>query len=245
MSARQRRDSRARSRTRPRSRTRSILPGAILATPGHRGPGPRGGLLGISERGRHGGSGGRVARPPDRALPGSLHMAGHWFFVPGRSRARAGATGGSRSTRRPDFGPDRDTRPGAFLPLRTGAVAGGSCHVGGARTLSPVDRVEHCLARCAAGGERPGCRLAWYAAVDGFESGVRSGYHARYPDAADGRAASFLSLYVGWRIARAYTNRTQDGVLLLAPWAAVAALLYAAGVWVFLQPMQMRGMVHG
>jgi hypothetical protein len=54
-----------------------------------------------------------------------------------------------------------------------------------------------------------------------------------------------LSLYAGWRIARANTNRTQDGLMLLGPWAAVAALLYAAGIWVFLQPMQMRGMVHG
>jgi ferredoxin len=58
-------------------------------------------------------------------------------------------------------------------------------------------------------------------------------------------AGLLLSLYVGWRIARACTRRTQDGVLLLAPWAAVAAMLYAAGVWVFLQPMQMRGMIHG
>jgi ferredoxin len=54
-----------------------------------------------------------------------------------------------------------------------------------------------------------------------------------------------LSLYVGWRIARGYTSRLQDGLLLLAPWATVAAVLYAAGVWVVLQPMQMRGMVHG
>jgi hypothetical protein len=58
-------------------------------------------------------------------------------------------------------------------------------------------------------------------------------------------AGLLLSLYVGWRIARVYTRRTQDGVLLLAPWAALAAMLYAAGVWVFLQPMQMRGMIHG
>jgi cytochrome c oxidase assembly factor CtaG len=54
-----------------------------------------------------------------------------------------------------------------------------------------------------------------------------------------------LSLYVGWRTARGYTSRPQDGLLLLAPWATVAAVLYAAGVWVVFQPMQMRGMVHG
>jgi ferredoxin len=58
-------------------------------------------------------------------------------------------------------------------------------------------------------------------------------------------AGVLLSLYVGWRIARGYTSRLQDVLLLLAPWATVAAVLYAAGIWVFLQPMQMRGMVHG
>ncbi len=58
-------------------------------------------------------------------------------------------------------------------------------------------------------------------------------------------AGVLLSLYSGWRIARGCTNRVQDGLLLLAPWAALATLLYAAGIWTFLQPMQMRGMVHG
>jgi len=32
---------------------------------------------------------------------------------------------------------------------------------------------------------------------------------------------------------------------LMAPWAALAFLLWAAGVWTFLQPMQMRGLVTG
>jgi ferredoxin len=58
-------------------------------------------------------------------------------------------------------------------------------------------------------------------------------------------AGFLLSLYAGWRIARAYTRRDRDGLLLLIPWAGVATLLYAAGIWIFLQPMQMRGMVHG
>jgi cytochrome c oxidase assembly factor CtaG len=58
-------------------------------------------------------------------------------------------------------------------------------------------------------------------------------------------AGVLLSLYVGWRIARGYASCLQNVFLLLAPWASVAALLYAAGIWVFLQPMQMRGMVHG
>jgi cytochrome c oxidase assembly factor CtaG len=58
-------------------------------------------------------------------------------------------------------------------------------------------------------------------------------------------AGVLLSLYAGWRIARSYAKRAQDGLLLLAPWAVAATLLYAAGVWIFLQPMQMRGMIHG
>jgi hypothetical protein len=32
---------------------------------------------------------------------------------------------------------------------------------------------------------------------------------------------------------------------LTALWAVIAVGLYVTGVWVFLQPMQMRGMVHG
>jgi cytochrome c oxidase assembly factor CtaG/ferredoxin len=57
-------------------------------------------------------------------------------------------------------------------------------------------------------------------------------------------AGILLTLYLGWRIASAYTNRVQDGLRLLAPWAVVAVGLYAAGVWIFLQSMQMRGMAH-
>jgi cytochrome c oxidase assembly factor CtaG len=58
-------------------------------------------------------------------------------------------------------------------------------------------------------------------------------------------AGVLLSLYVGWRIARSYTCHPRNGLLLLAPWATVAAGLYVTGVWVVFQPMQMRGMVHG
>jgi cytochrome c oxidase assembly factor CtaG len=58
-------------------------------------------------------------------------------------------------------------------------------------------------------------------------------------------AGILLSLYVGWRIAGAYAKRTGEILRLFAPWAAVAASLYVAGIWIFLQPMQMRGMVHG
>jgi hypothetical protein len=42
-----------------------------------------------------------------------------------------------------------------------------------------------------------------------------------------------LSLYAGYRLA--------PTLKALAPWALLMALLFAAGVWILLQPMQMRG----
>jgi hypothetical protein len=50
-----------------------------------------------------------------------------------------------------------------------------------------------------------------------------------------------LSLYVGYRIALTQTNRTSQALKALAPWAFLMVLLFAAGVWIVLQPMQMRG----
>jgi hypothetical protein len=52
-----------------------------------------------------------------------------------------------------------------------------------------------------------------------------------------------LTLYVAWRTAcSAATPRTR-ALGMLAPWAALAILLYSAGIWILFQPMQMRGMV--
>jgi hypothetical protein len=50
-----------------------------------------------------------------------------------------------------------------------------------------------------------------------------------------------FSLYTGYRIALSQSERTSQALKLLAPWAALLVLLYAAGVWIVLQPMQMRG----
>jgi hypothetical protein len=58
-------------------------------------------------------------------------------------------------------------------------------------------------------------------------------------------AGVLLSLYVGWRVATTYASRVRDALRLFLPWSLMVTGLYAAGVWVFLQPMQMRGMVHG
>ena len=39
--------------------------------------------------------------------------------------------------------------------------------------------------------------------------------------------------------------RLSGALLALAPWALLLVLLFAAGVWVLLQPMQMRGTLMG
>jgi len=54
-----------------------------------------------------------------------------------------------------------------------------------------------------------------------------------------------LTLYVGWRVARAFSPRARGALSLLAPWAGLAVLLYAAGVWIVFQPMEMRGTMPG
>jgi cytochrome c oxidase assembly factor CtaG/ferredoxin len=56
-------------------------------------------------------------------------------------------------------------------------------------------------------------------------------------------AGLLLALYLGWRVAKAYEPRARDALCLLAPWAGVATVLFGFGIWIFLQPMQMRGVV--
>ena len=50
-----------------------------------------------------------------------------------------------------------------------------------------------------------------------------------------------LSLYSGYRIALTQSERASQALKMLAPWAVLIVLLFAAGVWIVLQPMQMRG----
>jgi cytochrome c oxidase assembly factor CtaG len=51
-----------------------------------------------------------------------------------------------------------------------------------------------------------------------------------------------LTLYAGWRVAQRFSARGRGALRLLAPWAGLAVLLYAAGVWIVFQPMEMRGL---
>jgi cytochrome c oxidase assembly factor CtaG/ferredoxin len=54
-----------------------------------------------------------------------------------------------------------------------------------------------------------------------------------------------LSLYVGYRIAIAVSPRPAVALRMLGPWAAIMLALFAAGVWIVFQPMQMRGTMPG
>jgi cytochrome c oxidase assembly factor CtaG/polyferredoxin len=50
-----------------------------------------------------------------------------------------------------------------------------------------------------------------------------------------------FSLYAGLRIARTQSERGSQALKVFAPWALLIAFLFAVGVWIVLQPMQMRG----
>jgi cytochrome c oxidase assembly factor CtaG/polyferredoxin len=50
-----------------------------------------------------------------------------------------------------------------------------------------------------------------------------------------------LSLYIAWRVAGQMNSSRQ--FLTFLPWGLIGAILYAAGVWIIFQPMEMRGMM--
>ncbi len=54
-------------------------------------------------------------------------------------------------------------------------------------------------------------------------------------------AGLLLTLYVSWRVALHYAARIRTAAAVVAPWAALACLVYAVGIWILFQPMQMRG----
>ncbi|HTA31061.1 MAG TPA: cytochrome c oxidase assembly protein [Candidatus Cybelea sp.] len=54
-------------------------------------------------------------------------------------------------------------------------------------------------------------------------------------------AGLLMTLYLAWRIARMYAPQAREALRIFAPWAGVATALYVIGVWIFLQPMELRG----
>jgi len=57
-------------------------------------------------------------------------------------------------------------------------------------------------------------------------------------------AGLLLSLYIVWRIFEQRSSGTSRTILSMVPSAALLVALYMLGVWILLQPMQMRNMVH-
>ena len=55
-------------------------------------------------------------------------------------------------------------------------------------------------------------------------------------------AGLLATLYLIWRIAKERMNRARPGGVFL-PWGAFAFVLYGIGIWILLEPMQMRGMM--
>ncbi|HEX4227427.1 MAG TPA: cytochrome c oxidase assembly protein [Bryobacteraceae bacterium] len=51
-----------------------------------------------------------------------------------------------------------------------------------------------------------------------------------------------LTLYVCWRVAQQNATKLRRELAIVAPWAALSCVLYGVGIWILLQPMQMRGM---
>jgi cytochrome c oxidase assembly factor CtaG len=58
-------------------------------------------------------------------------------------------------------------------------------------------------------------------------------------------AGLVVSISVAWRLALEVVGRPRRALGVAAPWFLLAIGLYAAGVWIVLQPMAMRGMVMG
>lgn len=54
-------------------------------------------------------------------------------------------------------------------------------------------------------------------------------------------AGLLTSLYTALRIAESRASSTRQAIGAAAPWGLLAIALYAAGVWILLQPMEMRG----
>jgi hypothetical protein len=56
-------------------------------------------------------------------------------------------------------------------------------------------------------------------------------------------AGLVVSIAVAWRLSLGLASRPRLALALAAPWFLLATALYGAGVWIMLQPMEMRGMM--
>jgi hypothetical protein len=56
-------------------------------------------------------------------------------------------------------------------------------------------------------------------------------------------AGLLVSLYIAWRTARRHGAQFRSVLGAFTPWGILVAVLFLAGMWISIQPMQMRGMV--
>jgi len=54
-----------------------------------------------------------------------------------------------------------------------------------------------------------------------------------------------LTLHSGYRIALGLSSRPSRAIKAVAPWALLSLVLFLVGIWIVLQPMQMRGTMQG
>ena len=54
-----------------------------------------------------------------------------------------------------------------------------------------------------------------------------------------------LSLYTAWRMAHSFAPSRIQAIKSTLPWATLSIFLFAIGVWILLQPMEMRGTLGG
>lgn len=54
-------------------------------------------------------------------------------------------------------------------------------------------------------------------------------------------AGLLLMIYLSWHIGLKYGRNIRDAIRIAVPWAMLGAVVYAIGVWILFQPMQMRG----
>ena len=145
----------------------------------------------------------------------------------------------------PPVGPARDVTAGGGDAVLVCAGPAGVRHVAGALQLSLPDELRR------GRSPRPSGSPATWA---GPSSGSRSG---RAPAAGRSRTGC-----PGWRSSPSIwgcssrctraigspwlsRERASQALKVLAPWAVLIVLLFAAGVWIVLQPMQMRGTLSG
>jgi len=51
-----------------------------------------------------------------------------------------------------------------------------------------------------------------------------------------------LTLYAGWRLVREMTASVRNAAAMLTIWALSSTAFYAICLWIYTQPMEMRGM---